>query len=418
VKKTDLASDQIRFDDPRSQQSGFDDRDPPTGPHMEENLLGAEPPTGTLVATTTPAAPSPAAPYTPAEPDGGWEEGTVLPRHRIGRVLGALGTVAGLSAALVPLLRVRELPDDDQSLASISTPLSLGCAAALLALVWLVAQLVRGPLDSTLWAIGCPCNRRPRTKIFARTAPGYEEVERIFRLHFDQGVEGGAQCCAYVKGQKVVELWGVRESSVPEDSYDGRSLQNIFSSTKVVTSLVVAMLVDRGHLRYEQRISELWPEFGQHGKQDITVAELMRHEGGLPKLDRPVPIDATTTAGVRGGRMAAIIAAQIPSWPAHRREYHPISRGWIANEVVVRFPGRDHDLWSAPLAATSNRVSPSAMAEEEGVPVLPVCRRPDTRGSGPTHDRGVRGAVSWVFPSCTRSILTDNYLCHACSCRK
>jgi hypothetical protein len=27
-------------------------------------------------------------------------------------------------------------------------------------------------------------------------------------------------------------------------------------------------------------------------------------------------------------------------------------------------------------------------------------------------------SVSWAFPSCTRSILTEIYLCHACSCHE
>ena len=35
-------------------------------------------------------------------------------------------------------------------------------------------------------------------------------------------------------------------------------------------------------MKYTEKISTYWPEFGQNGKENITVADLMRHEGGLP----------------------------------------------------------------------------------------------------------------------------------------
>ena len=38
------------------------------------------------------------------------------------------------------------------------------------------------------------------------------------------------------------------------------------------------MLVDRGLLSYSGRIAEYWPEFAQHGKGEITIADLMRSD--------------------------------------------------------------------------------------------------------------------------------------------
>ena len=35
-------------------------------------------------------------------------------------------------------------------------------------------------------------------------------------------------------------------------------------------------------MKYTEKISTHWPEFGQNGKENITVADLMRHEAGLP----------------------------------------------------------------------------------------------------------------------------------------
>ena len=119
--------------------------------------------------------------------------------------------------------------------------------------------------------------------------------------------------------------------------YSEDSLQNIFSSTKVITSLVIAMLADRGHLRYDQRIAELWPDFAQNGKEGITVADLMRHEAGLAEFDFAIPLDNITTQALKAGKLSGSIASQKPKWRNNsRRQYHSLTRGLIANEIVMR----------------------------------------------------------------------------------
>ena len=180
--------------------------------------------------------------------------------------------------------------------------------------------------------------------------PGYERVRDLFLSGFAPGgPEDRAQLCAYVRGVKVVELWASRTATAErrwgydcgcnaaERPYDGASLQNVWSSTKVLTSLVVAMLVDRGHLAYEQRVAEVWPEFAAHGKADCTVAMLMRHEAGLAQFDRPLGMTQLTAQAIRAGAVSEVIAAQRPAHaPGARRVYHPLTRGWLVNELVRR----------------------------------------------------------------------------------
>ena len=60
----------------------------------------------------------------------------------------------------------------------------------------------------------------------------------------------------------------------------------IFSSGKSVMSIAMAMQVDRGLLSYSDKVSKHWPEFGQKGKDNITVADVMRHEAGLNVLHK------------------------------------------------------------------------------------------------------------------------------------
>ena len=47
-------------------------------------------------------------------------------------------------------------------------------------------------------------------------------------------------------------------------------MQVIFSSGKSVASIALAILVDRGLLEYELKISHYWPEFGKNGKENTV----------------------------------------------------------------------------------------------------------------------------------------------------
>jgi len=167
--------------------------------------------------------------------------------------------------------------------------------------------------------------------IAGTAAPGFEAVRATFAEHVAADLEDGAQCCVYHRGRKVVDLW------TEPGQYTARTVQNLFSSTKVITSIVVAMLADRGHLSYDQRVSELWPEYAQHGKGETTIAQVMRHEAGLSNFDQPLNASLLTAEQIKAGSVSDIIAAQEPAHiPGERRQYHAVTRGYIVNEIVRR----------------------------------------------------------------------------------
>ena len=104
-------------------------------------------------------------------------------------------------------------------------------------------------------------------------------------------------------------------------------------------AIALASLHGRGLLDYDKRIADYWPEFGQHGKGDLTVADLMRHEGGLASFDRSIEPEALFPENIKKNQVAPIIEAQIARFPQREdtnREYHAISRGWVANEIFRR----------------------------------------------------------------------------------
>ena len=69
----------------------------------------------------------------------------------------------------------------------------------------------------------------------------FEPVREAFQENFTNGDEVSAQVCVVQAGKVVVDLW----CSGEDQDYTGDTLQQIWSSTKNLTALAVAMLVDR-----------------------------------------------------------------------------------------------------------------------------------------------------------------------------
>ena len=60
----------------------------------------------------------------------------------------------------------------------------------------------------------------------------------------------------------------------------------MFSSGKSIAAIVVAMMVDKGLLEYDQKVEKYWPEFGKNGKNEITLADVLHHEAGLQDFNQ------------------------------------------------------------------------------------------------------------------------------------
>eukprot|EP00928_Gymnodinium_smaydae_P031938 TRINITY_DN23275_c0_g1_i1.p1 TRINITY_DN23275_c0_g1~~TRINITY_DN23275_c0_g1_i1.p1 ORF type:complete len:456 (-),score=52.25 TRINITY_DN23275_c0_g1_i1:296-1663(-) len=232
--------------------------------------------------------------------------------------------------------------------------------------------------------------------VYGHVDPGYEKVRETFLAHFHDGVEHCAQICAYVRGRKVVDLWGEdKDAGFTPQNYGPDSLQNVFSSSKAITSLVVAMLVDQGHLRYDQRISEIWPEYAQHKKEETTIAMLMRHEAGLSEFDTPLEANDLTADRVLAGSVSDVIAKQKPAHaPGSKRVYHALTRGWIINEVVRRVDPKRRTVGQF---LREEIATPLGLTEE-----LAIGLPEDLHGKvAPLHSRGKRWAIcQYLRPRC------------------
>lgn len=167
-------------------------------------------------------------------------------------------------------------------------------------------------------------------------APGFERIQRLYERNMRTLAERNTQLCVYVEGECVVDLWG---SAVDDDAFSGDSLVNVFSSGKSLEAIALAMLNDQGLLDYSAPIQQYWPEFAQGHASSITVADLMRHEAGLAAFDTSLTQASLQPAALKENAVGSVIERQTPRFREGAdasREYHAITRGWIANEIFRR----------------------------------------------------------------------------------
>lgn len=170
-----------------------------------------------------------------------------------------------------------------------------------------------------------------------QVAPGWEPVREAFLEGFALGEEHGAGVAIYHRGVCVVDLmggWQDRDHTVP---YGSDALQVVFSTTKGIVSIAIAMCVERGLLNYEEKVSTYWQEFAAKGKADVTVAQLLSHRAGLYTVEGDITLDEA----LDWNTITARLADSTPLFPVGSTHgYHALTFGWLAGELVRRVTGK------------------------------------------------------------------------------
>jgi CubicO group peptidase (beta-lactamase class C family) len=166
---------------------------------------------------------------------------------------------------------------------------------------------------------------------------GFEAVREAFVDNFARRHELGGACCAYHNGEKVVDLWGGVRNKLTGDPWERDTMAIVYSATKGLAAMTLAIAHSRGWLDYEERVCTYWPEFAQRGKDRIRVRHLLAHQAGLHLLD--VAVDRSLAADL--DRLAIVLARQRPAWqPGARQAYHAITLGYYQNELLRRIDPR------------------------------------------------------------------------------
>ncbi len=182
------------------------------------------------------------------------------------------------------------------------------------------------------------CESNP---VRGHVSPGLEVVRDAFADNFASRGELGGACCAYRFGEKIVDLWGGLRNRQTRDPWTQDTMVIVYSATKGLAAMTLAIAHSRGWLDYDERVCAYWPEFAQHGKEAITVRQLLAHQAGLYVLDEPV----TRSLVADLDRLAIVLARQKPAWePGTRQAYHAITLGFYESELLRRIDPQHRSL--------------------------------------------------------------------------
>jgi CubicO group peptidase (beta-lactamase class C family) len=230
-------------------------------------------------------------------------------------------------------------------------------------------------------------------------------VRETFEANFDAGLELGARFCLAIDGEIVVDLMGGFADRARTRAFDAATLAPVYSTTKALAALMIARLVGEGRLEYRQLVAEVWPEFGQAGKAEITVEQALSHQAGLAGVTEPMD----PSLWFDWDAICARLAAMSPLWPPGTASgYHPITFGYIAGEIFRCVDGRSLgqalrediaealglDLWIGLPDAEHGRVA--EMQKPSGLPRLgPIDEVKRAAFLTPWAAPGRRGEAEW-----------------------
>uniref|UniRef100_A0A0D9WTS7 ABC1 atypical kinase-like domain-containing protein n=1 Tax=Leersia perrieri TaxID=77586 RepID=A0A0D9WTS7_9ORYZ len=123
----------------------------------------------------------------------------------------------------------------------------------------LLGSMMRGPANSQ-WIYDSPVNSEVESKL------------RNLLLELGSNKILGIQVCAYKDGKVIIDTAAGMLGKYDPRPVQPDSLFPVFSVTKGITAGMVHWLVDKGKLKYEETVANIWPKFGTNKKELIKAA--------------------------------------------------------------------------------------------------------------------------------------------------
>src|SRR5580765_260169 len=170
-------------------------------------------------------------------------------------------------------------------------------------------------------------------------------LEPLFEKNFGQFGELGAAVSVWQNGKPLIDLCDGFCDAGREKPWTADTVVLVWSATKGIGSACLLHALQQQKIELNRRVAELWPEFGQAGKDKITLGQLLSHQAGLCALDQCV--DVVDYDGV-----VRALEAQAPLWPPGTGHgYHARTFGFLVDELTRRIAGKTlSDYWQKNFA--------------------------------------------------------------------
>jgi CubicO group peptidase (beta-lactamase class C family) len=165
-----------------------------------------------------------------------------------------------------------------------------------------------------------------------------ERLDELITRHIAEGHYPGAQIAIARHGQLgVFRTFGAARIDPETSAARDDTLWLLYSNTKVLTACAVWILAERGALSFTDTVARHVPEFEAHGKKDITIVQLLTHQGGFPGAD--VPKEAWEDHDL----LRKMVCAFTLEWtPGSRVHYHGRAAHWAAAVLIEALTKTDY----------------------------------------------------------------------------
>lgn len=219
-----------------------------------------------------------------------------------------------------------------------------------------------------------------KASISGDCATGFTAVLEAFRYNFEHDIEVGASFCAYQHGQPIVDLWGGHKDRERSTAWEQDTLVNLYSTTKGLSCLALAALLDDGVLDLQEPVADKWPEL-HAARSGLTLGQLLSHQGGLCGLEQTIEVSDLYD----WSKMIRLLEQQQPLWdPGTAVGYHSVTWGYLLGEMVRRACGQTlAEVFSTRIVEPLEAQVHLAVRPDASVDISPLV--------GPNHARTITG---------------------------
>ncbi len=177
------------------------------------------------------------------------------------------------------------------------------------------------------------------------THEGVEAIWRSVEGIYKTGTHPGISLCFRRKGEVILHrAIGHAQGNGPHaQRSEFKALMRpetpvcLFSASKAVTALLMHLLNEDKLIDLYDPISFYEPEFGQCGKKNITIHQVLSHRSGVPGLPEGLPVE---TLWDNDTIWRLLCEAEPDSPRGDLLAYHALTGGYILERVVNKVTGK------------------------------------------------------------------------------
>ena len=165
-----------------------------------------------------------------------------------------------------------------------------------------------------------------------------DHLDALIQAHIAEGRYAGAQIALARHGKLgLSRTYGDAKTEGGKVAASNETLFLLFSQTKVLTSSAVWTLVEDGRLSFMDKVADFLPEFAERGKGEITLQQVMTHQGGFPNGD------VTQATWTDHALMRKQVCDFSLEWtPGTRLQYHSRAAHLVQAMVIEAVTGKDY----------------------------------------------------------------------------